>query len=184
MICYLYFSSCRLKWTTFTCFFSYRFEANLKAKHWIVSAEYHEAEYNTHLDWSVTLSPGRAKKIKVLIWVDHKSHSVRTTSISASVGGWPIPTHSVLIQRRLTNIHYHTCKAWSFSLLLHPWALKFNSIQTIKPQAFCDRGPVKDTDWVLVSATRLRIPAHTKARFLLFATRYWAGGSYNWFKLP
>ena len=24
--------------------------------------------------------------------------------------------------------------------------LTFNSIQTIKPQAFCDRGPVKDTD--------------------------------------
>ena len=30
-----------------------------------------------------------------------------------------------------------------FLLLLHPWALKFNSIQTIKPQAFCDRGPVR-----------------------------------------
>ena len=30
-----------------------------------------------------------------------------------------------------------------FLLLLHPWALIFNSIQTIKPQAFCDRGPVR-----------------------------------------
>jgi len=65
-------------------------------------------------------------------------------TINNSVGGCPVPTRSVFTTADCnTNANlYATVGLW---LVPHHWAY-FNSIQTIKPQAFRDRGPVKDTD--------------------------------------
>ena len=90
---------------------------------------------------------------------EHYPSYLSHTVLEHYSGGWPVPRAPSSSQRQLTYTHYRICKPRVFLPSFLPFLLSSNN----QTAAICDLGPVKDTDWELLTARDFR-PCDPRSR--------------------